>query len=92
MFVAVKLIIQIILFGLFLCMYGFPAFKKMEKESTVVIKTKNHTDGIPLPSITILAINKKTGKGWKSKKETSFDDIILHKCKGCPHFKKVQFF
>ena len=59
MFVAVKLIIQIILFGLFLCMYGFPAFKKMEKQSTVVIKTKNHTDGIPVPSITILAINKK---------------------------------
>ena len=87
MFAVVKLIIQIILFGLFLCMYGLPAFKKMEKESTVVIKTKNHTDGIPVPSITILAINKKTGKGWKSRKETSFDDIILHKCKSFSSFE-----
>ena len=79
MFVAVKLIIQIILFGLFLCMYGFPAFKKMEKESTVVIKTKNHTDGIPLPAITIRTVDVQRRSRIREKcftRNNSVEDCI----------------
>ena len=87
--VAVKLTLQTILFILFLVMYGLPAIEKLKKQSTIVITTSHHTNGIQAPSITISARNKSTGIGWKEKSPAIMDDenIILHQCR---NFSSVE--
>ena len=41
-----KVIIQLMLFSLFLYMYGLPALVRMNQRATIVIKSKMDTDGI----------------------------------------------
>ena len=81
--VAVKLTLQSILLILFLIMYGLPAIEKLKRQSTIVITTSHHTNGIQALSITISVRNKSTGIGWKEKSPTIMDDenIILHQCR-----------
>ena len=52
---------------MFLYMYGVPAIEKLQRQSTIVIKTRNHTNGIEAPSITISARNNQTGIGWRKR-------------------------
>ena len=52
-----------------LYMYGIPAMDKMNKQITIVVKTRNFTNGIKAPSITIAAKSKATGTGWKKRVE-----------------------
>lgn len=63
-------------------MYGIPAMDKMNKQITIVVKTRNFTNGIKAPSITIAAKSKATGTGWKKRVESSKpDDRLVHQCK-----------
>ena len=63
MLVLVKLTLQILLFVVFLYMYGLPALERLNKKSTIVIKTRKNTDGIEAPSFTISARRNTTGMG-----------------------------
>ena len=44
--IVAKVMIQLMLFSLFLYMYGLPALVRMNKRATIVIKSKMDTDGI----------------------------------------------
>ena len=49
----IRLILQILLLAIFLHFFGLPAVEKYEKGEVMVVETSKHTDGIPLPAITI---------------------------------------
>ena len=80
----VKVTLQIVLFVAFFNFYGLPAFDRLNKKSTIVIKEKQHnTEGIQTPSITISARSLKTGMGWREKHITNAhsNDTIVYQCK-----------
>ena len=83
MLVVLKLILQLLLFALFLYMYGIAALERLDKKSTIVIKTRKNTDGIQAPSFTISARSRSTGMGWKEKliSNQHSNDTIVHQCK-----------
>ena len=80
---AVKLILQLLLFALFFYMYGLHALERLNKKSTIVIKTGKNTGGIAAPSFTISARSRSTGMGWKEKQITNArsNDTLVHQCK-----------
>ena len=70
-----------LLFCLFFYMYGLPAWKKLKQQSTIVIKTRENTNGIQAPSITIASINKATGFGWENiTQQTKHENTLVHQC------------
>ena len=82
-----KIILQATLFSVFIYMYGMPAMEKLEKQSTIVIKTRQNTNGIPAPSITIAIRNNITRTGWKRKANyTKLCDRLVHQCKNSETF------
>ena len=84
--------IQLMLFSLFLYMYGLPALVRMNQRATIVIKSKVDTDGILAPSFTIAARDQTTGLSWKMEKRISNNsstdfrdsDILAEQCKDFP--------
>ena len=79
MFLAgLKLILQMLLFCVFLYTYGIPSIRKLAQQNTIVIKTKKYTNGIQAPSITIAANSRGNEIGWKKKAE--HEDILQHQC------------
>ena len=80
----VRLILQLVLFVVFLHMYGLPALDRLNKKSTIVITTRWNTNGIQAPSFTISARSRTTGMGWKEKhiSNAHSNDTIVHQCKG----------
>ena len=81
----VRLILQLVLFVVFLFMYGLPALARLNKQSTIVIKTRiRNADGIQAPSFTISARGRATGMGWREKRISNAhsNDTIVHQCKG----------
>ena len=87
-----KVMIQLMLFSLFLYMYGLPALVRMNQRATIVIKSKVDTDGILAPSFTIAARDQTTGLSWKMEKRISNNsstdfrdsDILAEQCKDFP--------
>ena len=79
----VRLILQLVLFVVFLHMYGLPALDRLNKKSTIVIKTRSNTEGIQAPSLTISARSRSNGMGWKEKhiSHAHDNDTIVHQCK-----------
>ena len=63
-----KVMIQRMLFSLFLYMYGLPALMQMNQRATIAIKSKVDIDGISAPSFTIAARDRTTGLSWKMEK------------------------
>ena len=49
---------QLILFAIFLSFFGLPAIDIYLKKEVLVVEKKAHTDGIPFPAITIVAISQ----------------------------------
>ena len=85
----IKLLLQLLLFAVFLHMYGLAALNRLNKKSTIVIKTKRDTDGIQAPSFTISARSHATDMGWKEKHFTdemrwNGNDTLVHLCKDSP--------
>ena len=80
---ALKTILQLILFLVFLFDYGLPAIYKYLEEKTIRIKVKRQGDGIEAPAITLAAWNKDTSIGWLNKsKEIVHDfDSLRFQCK-----------
>ena len=79
----VKWTLQITLLVLFLQMYGLPAVQKLKRQSTIVIKTTNQTNGIDAPSVTISARDRVSGIGWKKKSSAikNKNELIVQQCK-----------
>ena len=87
-FAGLKVVLQVVLIAMFFYMYGLPAWEKLNKQSTIVIKTKEDTNGIQAPSITISARSTVTKSGWKrTAKNTKPDEILLQQCK---NFSSVE--
>ena len=80
---ALKTILQLVLFLVFLFDYGLPAIYKYLEEKTIRIKVKKQGEGIEAPAITIAAWNKDTSIGWLNKsKEIVHDfDSLRFQCK-----------
>ena len=79
----IKLILQLLLFAVFLHMYGLPALNRLNKKSTIVIRTKRNTDGIQAPSFTISVRSHATEMGWKEIRWNG-NDTLVHQCKDFP--------
>ena len=79
-----KLLLQLVLFFVFLFDYGLPSIYKYLDGKTIRIKSKSETGGIEAPSISIAAWTPGTALGWfnKSKDIVHFNDILRHQCKG----------
>lgn len=80
----VKVLLQLVLFGLFVYFYGIPAVKKMNQNETIVVKSRRNTQGIKAPSVTIAARNNQTNMGWKEKSDkitkAHSNDTLRHQC------------
>ena len=85
---ALKTILQLILFLVFLFDYGLPAIYKYLEEKTIRIKVEKQGNGIEAPAITLAAWNKDTSIGWRNKsKEIVHDfDALRFQCK---HFDDI---
>ena len=82
----IKLILQLLLFAVFLHMYGLAALDRLNKKSTIVIKTRRDTNGIQAPSFTISVRSHDTETAWKEKHITNIysNDTLVHQCKDFP--------
>ena len=88
LFAGIRVILQIILFGIFLYVYGLSALEKLNEQNTIVVKTTKNTKGMQVPSITIAARNLDNGLGWKKKADyIKPDDMLAHQCK---NFSSVE--
>ena len=45
LFAGIKVILQMVLFGIFLYVYGFSALEKLNEQNTIVVKTTKNTKG-----------------------------------------------
>ena len=57
----IKTVLQILLLVTFLAFFGVPAIKKYQRGEVMVVETIKETDGIELPSITIVEHKDKGG-------------------------------
>ena len=62
---ALKVFLQIALFSVFLIFFGFPAIEKYQKKETITVSSKELTNAIEPPALTIVGISIK-GLGWKT--------------------------
>ena len=78
------LILQFVLFVLFLNFFGEPAVKKYLQKETIVIHSEERTNGIEAPAITITALRKALPFGWKSVQEniSQVGFAIFNHCQG----------
>ena len=80
----VKILLQLVLFGLFVHFYGIPALERMNQYKTILVKSRRNTHGIKAPSITISARNNETNMGWKEKSakitKAHSNDTLRHQC------------
>ena len=83
-----KSLLQLILFIVFISMYAFPAVDRFLKQETIVLKSLKKTQGIPAPSITIVAYSPATRIGWKVKPKESFRRSITSHCKKYSDFEE----
>ena len=88
LFAGIKVILQMVLFGIFLYVYGFSALEKLNEQNTIVVKTTKNTKGMQVPSITIVARSLDNRLGWKKKADyLKPDDMLAHQCK---NFSSVE--
>ena len=60
------MILQVLLFLLFLIYFGIPSVEKYLEKQTIVITSEEITNGIEAPAISIVASNSRSIPGWKS--------------------------
>ena len=75
-----KTILQLVLLTVFIFMYAFPAFQRLIKHETIVLKSVENRGGIEAPSITVTAYSPETAMGWRVKPEEP-QDAITYNCK-----------
>ena len=60
-----KLILQLLLFGLFLQIFGFPSLQRYLDKKVLLVTSLRDTDGLEAPAVTVLVRGNKTMTGWK---------------------------
>ena len=75
-----KIIIQLLLFGLFLYFFGEPAFRQYLDRKVLIVKSRRDTKGIPAPAVTIVALNRTTQCGWKEECQLGCAGIVQTLC------------
>ena len=78
--VLLKLFFVILLFSFFVWQFAIPSFEKYLYSGNLGDKTKVYRNQEDSPSVTLCALNKKTGFGWKSSKITHHTKIIESYC------------
>ena len=79
------LILQFVLFILFLKFFGIPSVEKYLDKETIVIYSEERTNGIEAPAITIIALKKTVyPMGWKTVQENiSYEAFAMfNHCQG----------
>ena len=77
----------ILLFVLFLFLFGIPSFEKFLRRSTFIQK-ENAAHDFQLPAITVCITNKiKTG--WKNGTWTLFDNVLKNECRGSDSIEEM---
>jgi len=62
-----KLIIQLWLLGLFLHIFGLPAFKRFQDKKVIVVTSTRASGGTQAPAVTIAVSRNAIRSGWKKK-------------------------
>ena len=70
--VAIKTIVQFVLFVTFMILFGIPSLNKYQRKETILVESEMETGGIEDPAVTIQATNSTLG--WKSL-QSGFDDF-----------------
>ena len=70
LYVALRLIVQLLLFGMFVYIFGKPAVERYLDKKVMVVMSRRETGGTPAPALTIVVRRNDTGTGWK--KEVSW--------------------
>ena len=77
-----KIILQLLLFSLFLTFFGIPSLIAYQRKEIIVLKSESKTNGIEPPAVTLLATNNSLG--WKTVEKEQFwqsFDLLDH-CMG----------
>ena len=74
-----NVILQVLLFIIFLLYFGIPSVEKYLKKQTIVLTSEEITNGMEAPAITFVAFKEnKSMLGWKSVNETlNFESFSL---------------
>ena len=59
-----KVFLQIVLLGIVLVFFGFPAIDKYQKKETIIVSSEKFSHGIVPPALTIMGITN-SGLGWQ---------------------------
>ena len=81
-----KTILQLTLLTVFIFMYGIPAFQRLIKHETIVLKSVENREGFEAPSITIEGYSPVTTIGWRIKTEEPWDAITSN----CKNFSDLE--
>ena len=86
----IKIVLQIVLLVTFLVFFGVPAIKKYQKREVMVVETSKDTDGIQLPSITIVENKDKDEMQGScfSPNTSSVEDCMVLKTHNLSHLLK----
>ena len=60
-----KLVLQLLLLGLFLHIFGLPALRRYQDREVLVVTSVRDTDGLEAPAVTVIVNRNKTLTGWK---------------------------
>ena len=70
LFLALRLIVQICLFGMFLYLFGKPAVERYLEKKVVVVTSRRETGGTEAPAITVVVVNRNL-TSWKKEVPSS---------------------
>ena len=76
-----KLLLQLLLLGLFLHIFGLPAMQRYQAKEVLLVTSLRDTDGLEAPAVTIVVSRNETLTGWKSNNGFKYYNWVEHLCK-----------
>ena len=83
-----KIFSQICLFVFFLWCFGVPNIKRYQNDEVMVVTSTKHLGGILAPTISVIARNAVSRKGWKTYNITPSVEIIEDRCGNASDIQK----
>ena len=83
-----KIFSQVCLFVFFLWFFGVPNIKRYQNDEVLVVASTKHMGGILAPTISVVARNPVSRKGWKSYNITPSVEIIEDRCGNASDIQK----
>ena len=75
---SIELFLYGLLLVLFMVFFGIPSIQKYQSKETIFISTREFTNGIEAPAVTVLALKNDTSYGWKSKSNQTASLMARH--------------